>query len=202
MKRMTVVSSYMFQGVIEPKHLAVVKGAPETLRSMFKNPPADYDKTYQKLAQEGSRVLAMGIRELGSLSHAEVRANKREDYEHDLEFAGFVVISCPLKPDTKAMIKEIVEASHEVTMITGDNPLTACHVAKVLHFTKKTKPILILDEHEEGNGFKRQWKSVDGEIVIDELAPEGKKEVKKFLNDYEFCLTGHVSYCSGVVIVI
>lgn len=31
-------------------------------------------------------------------------------------------------------------------MITGDNPLTACHVANVLRFVKKTHTVLILDE--------------------------------------------------------
>lgn len=76
----------------------------------------------------------------------QIRDRRREDFEKNLIFAGFVVISCPLKPDTKAMVKEIVESSHKVVMITGDNPLTACHVAKVLRFTRKSTPVLILDE--------------------------------------------------------
>ncbi|CAD5228549.1 unnamed protein product [Bursaphelenchus xylophilus] len=189
MKRMTVVASYIPPGTTEPRHIAVLKGAPEVLRGMYKDLPKDYDQTYQQLAQAGSRVLALGIREMGALSHAEIRANKREDYEKDLEFAGFVVISCPLKPDTKEMIKEIVESSHSVTMITGDNPLTACHVASVLHFTKKSKPVLILDESEAED--KWAWKSVDGKTKLNQLAPQTKPEIKKFVNDFEFCLTGH-----------
>lgn len=74
-----------------------------------------------------------------------------------MNFAGFVVISCPLKKDTRAMIKEIVESSHTVVMITGDNPLTACHVAKVLRFTKKNLSTLVLDEPK---GIKRFLPSI------------------------------------------
>jgi hypothetical protein len=31
-------------------------------------------------------------------------------------------------------------------MITGDNPLTACHVGSVLNFTRKNATVLIFDE--------------------------------------------------------
>lgn len=31
-------------------------------------------------------------------------------------------------------------------MVTGDNPLTACNVAKVLKFTRRRVPTLVLDE--------------------------------------------------------
>jgi cation-transporting ATPase 13A1 len=114
LKRMTVIAGYTIPGFSEPKHLVLVKGAPETLKPMYASAPNNYDQTYQQLAQAGARVLALGIKEVGSLSHQEIRDRKREDYEKDLEFAGFLVISCPLKPDTKAMIREIVDSSHAV----------------------------------------------------------------------------------------
>lgn len=61
-------------------------------------------------------MLALGHRKLvGSITSQELREMKREDLEQDLMFAGFVIISCPLKADSKAVIKEIINASHSVT---------------------------------------------------------------------------------------
>ncbi|PIO54522.1 hypothetical protein TELCIR_24114, partial [Teladorsagia circumcincta] len=120
MKRMTVVAGYQIPGFQEPKMIVAVKGAPETLRSMvclnrfeYENVPKDYDEVFTNLTRQGARVLAMGIKDLPQTRLGELRDAKREALETNLRFAGFVVISCPLKPDTKAMIKEIVESSHK-----------------------------------------------------------------------------------------
>ena len=47
-------------------------------------------------------------------------------------------------------------------MITGDNPLTACHVAKELKFTqKKTTLVLTKIENLSENDEKFEWQSID-----------------------------------------
>lgn len=80
--------------------------------------PDNYDSTYLSLSRRGARVLALGYRKLpGPLSSQDLRELTREELEKNLIFAGFVIISCPLKPDSKAVIKEIVNASHSVNYI-------------------------------------------------------------------------------------
>lgn len=114
-----------------------------------------------------------------------VRDLKREDVESNLTFAGFVIISCPIKPDSKFVIKELIHASHKVVMITGDNPLTACHVAKELRFTRKKLLILTRNENTNEKYTKWQWVSIDTESVFDL-----KHELKALLSGNDLCITG------------
>lgn len=60
-------------------------------------------------------------------------------------------------------------------MITGDNPLTACHVAREVEIINK--PCLVLDVGEE----KLRWKSVDDRVIL----PFGEST-----DGYDLCLTG------------
>ncbi|PAV82047.1 hypothetical protein WR25_11092 [Diploscapter pachys] len=190
LKRMTVIAGYQTNPSQDPTMIVTVKGAPETLRSMYANLPSDYDETYIRLTRQGARVLAMGIKQLEATRISDIRDKKREDLEKDLKFVGFVVISCPLKPDTKVMIKEIVESSHKVVMITGDNPLTACHVAQVLRFIKKRLPTLVLDDPATDGHSLWRWKAVD-ESVSYELVPfQNRRELETFFTTNEFCVTG------------
>lgn len=133
-------------------------------------------------SRRGARVLALGIKEFGTMTNQQVRELKREDVECGLTFAGFVIISCPMKPDSKNVIKELIQASHKVVMITGDNPLTACHVAKELRFTRKK--LLVLSPSHKIPG-EWQWVSIDGETLFDL-----ETELKSILPDYDLCITG------------
>lgn len=55
---------------------------------------------------------------------------------------------CPLKPDAISTIKDLNDSSHRCVMITGDNPLTAAHVAMEVEIVDRE--VLILD-HREGS---------------------------------------------------
>ncbi|KAF5300333.1 hypothetical protein FQA39_LY11190 [Lamprigera yunnana] len=180
LKRMSVIAGYTTLGSTETIYVSTVKGAPETLRPMFCDAPKNYDNVYLELSRRGARVLALGWREIGKLSFQELRDLKRDDVEKDLKFGGFVIISCPLKTDSKSVIKEIINASHKVVMITGDNPLTACHVAKELKFC--SKPILVLTQMD--NTYVWESISQDVKYKFDE------SENKDFLVKFDLCITG------------
>ena len=62
---------------------------------------------------------------------------QRGEVESKLIFAGFLVFFCPLKPDAASAVKSLNQSSHRVIMITGDNALTACHVAKEVEISKR-----------------------------------------------------------------
>lgn len=180
LKRMSVIVGYIPSGTTETVYNVTVKGAPETLKEMFRNPPQEYDEVYLKLSRRGARVLALGWAELGKLTTQQLRELSREDVEKNLKFAGFVIISCPLKSDSKNVIKEILNASHRVVMITGDNPLTACHVAKELKFTQKSET-LILTQIDK----KWQWETVSQKERQPLLT-----EIDILTKSHDLCITG------------
>lgn len=178
---MAVVAGYSLPGSVDTCYIATVKGAPETLKSMFTNVPPSYDEVYLAMSRKGARVLALGYRNLGNLSHQTVRCLKRDTVESDLKFVGFLILSCPLKKDSLAVIKEIVSSSHRVIMITGDNPLTACHVAKVLRFTKKDSTLIMTQVAN-----KWLWQSVNQNVEI----PLIPTNIKEFTSNHVLCITG------------
>ncbi|XP_070527525.1 endoplasmic reticulum transmembrane helix translocase isoform X2 [Cardiocondyla obscurior] len=185
LKRMCVVVGYNLPGASETHYMATVKGAPETLKNLLSSVPENYDSIYLSLTRRGARVLALGYRKLtGSLSSQDLRELTRQKLESNLTFAGFVAISSPLKSDSKAVIKEIVSSSHSVMMITGDNPLTACHVSRELHFTKKPGTLILTEDDDEWI-----WESIDKttQVPLSLKNVESRKEIWK---DYALCITG------------
>lgn len=192
LKRMSVVAGFAPPGAMETTYFGAVKGAPETLKPMFARVPEDYDEVYLRMSRRGARVLALGRRLLGPLSHQQVRDVTREALEQQLDFVGFLVISCPLKNDSLAVIREIQASSHHVCMITGDAPLTACHVARELNFISAQRETLILTESGEE---RWDWVSIDEvlHIPLDESLSDHSLYVK-----YNLCITGEgLSYLTA-----
>lgn len=190
LKRSSSISSI---NSLPDKLFASVKGAPETIREMIDELPENYEEIYKSFTRSGSRVLALAYKYLKS--DIKVSKVQRSDIESHLTFAGFIVFHCPLKPDAIETIDMLNESSHRSIMITGDNPLTACHVAKEVHITDR--PVLILDApepHHEVNDEDLVWRSVDEAIVIPFRSTDNFDS--KIFKEYDLCVTG---YALGLV---
>ncbi|XP_067057939.1 endoplasmic reticulum transmembrane helix translocase-like isoform X1 [Acropora muricata] len=187
LKRMSTIVSLQNPGSSPTEYIATVKGAPETLRSMYKTVPRNYDAIYHRMTCQGARVLALGYKKLGEVNAKEIRDMKRQECECDLHFAGFVIISCPLKNDSKAAIKQIRASSHHLAMITGDNPLTACHVARELRLTKRE--ILLLSPPESAHNHEStwHWQTVDRSFSLPVIPSGG---IKELISKFDLCVTG------------
>lgn len=111
--------------------------------------PADYDSTYKAFAAQGGRVIALALRPLPvDADPVAIRAMTRDQVEGGMQFAGFAVFQCPLKPESEPALKALMEANHQLMMITGDQPLTACYAASKVHIV--TREVLLLVHQSDG----------------------------------------------------
>ncbi|KAM3088813.1 putative cation-transporting ATPase 1 [Clarireedia jacksonii] len=168
-----------------------VKGAPETIMKMLVKVPADYEETFKYFTRKGSRVLALAYKHLSTdseIGSGKINDLKREDVESELHFAGFLVLHCPLKEDAKKSVQMLNESSHRVVMITGDNPLTAVHVAREVEIVDRDVLILDAPEHDD-SGEKLVWRSVDDSVSIP--VDPAKPIDKKIIDEYDLCVTGY-----------
>ncbi|XP_030755212.1 probable cation-transporting ATPase 13A3 [Sitophilus oryzae] len=107
------------------------KGSPEKILDLVKKEtvPPDFHDVLEKYAHEGYRVIALAHKKL-KLNYTKVQKVQRESIEKDLNFLGLLVFENRLKPDTTSCIQALNNANIRVTMVTGDNILTALSVAR------------------------------------------------------------------------
>ena len=75
-------------------------------------------------------MLGCGFRQLATRDLRAARHMTRLEAEQQLQFCGLLIMQNPIKPETPAAIQMLRNAKIECAMITGDAPLTACHVAR------------------------------------------------------------------------
>ncbi|KAK4770522.1 hypothetical protein SAY87_031054 [Trapa incisa] len=158
LKRMSVVVR------VHEEFFAFVKGAPETIQDRLMDLPPSYVMTYKKYTRQGSRVLALAFKSLPDMtvSESEARSLDRDVVESGLTFAGFSVFNCPIRADSASVLFELKGSSHDLVMITGDQALTACHVASQVHII--SRPALILSLARSSEGY--EWISPDESELI------------------------------------
>ncbi|KAH8115480.1 hypothetical protein DFH11DRAFT_1743052 [Phellopilus nigrolimitatus] len=186
LKRMATVATVQ-KGPGSGRTLVSVKGGPETIRPMLARVPKEYDETYKYFTRRGSRVLALAGEEMDGTGNDKINHLAREQVESELNFAGFLVFHCPLKEDAVETLKMLAESSHRCIMITGDNPLTAVHVARDIEIVDREALILDLKENP-GHEADLEWRTVDETkiIPVDPSTPFDQT----LLDEYDICITG------------
>ncbi|CAK5262273.1 unnamed protein product [Mycena citricolor] len=182
LKRMSTVST-----LTNGKAFVAVKGAPETIKSMLTVVPTHYDDTYKYYTRKGSRVLALAYKESEAMPIEKINKLSRDHVESKLSFAGFLVFHCPLKADAIETLQMLADSSHRCVMITGDNPLTAVHVAKEVEIVDRQALILDLKENPSSER-DLEWRTVDESriIPVDPAEPLDRTLFEHF----DICITG------------
>ena len=151
LRRMTVIASTGTSTIV------VCKGAPETIRGLLQDVPADYDALYEAYATKGMRVLALASKAVDG-AVKDWRGVARESVETALTFRGFLCLTSPLKPGTAEVVAHLQRSGHKCVVVTGDNVLTAAHVARSVGILKDEAAFVL-----SYNGASPVWRC--GKIV-------------------------------------
>jgi Ca2+-transporting ATPase len=122
------------------------------------------------LAAQGLRVVALADR----LIHKD-HPHERNMVEDDLVFAGLLGIMDPPRPDVAPAVDKLKVAGIRTVMVTGDNPLTAYTVGKMVHIVEEGMPYeqVVITGEEIDAGVHR------GEKLDDiQLKPDFEERVK------------------------
>ena len=133
---------------VEDGVCAFVKGAPERLLKMcdkMASPDGDLPldasaANWQaiELANAGYRVLAVAA----GKPHLKEGGPFCEDDLHGLTFLGLVGMIDPLRPEAKSAVAACRRSGIEVSMVTGDHPLTALSIARDLKMAEDISQVV------------------------------------------------------------
>ena len=178
LKRMTVLAR-VYSGIYQKTHYTRVlcKGAPETIKTLLKQIPENYDECYRRWAKEGYRILALAYGDNEKFEYN----TKREDLEKDLTFCGFAIVETPLKKNAGKYISELIKAKYGVCIITGDHLLTTSKVSKDLKLGPDQFALLKVEDK------KMKWNDLDNNFIQETKSVD---EIKQLATKYTLGMTG------------
>ncbi|GHJ96880.1 magnesium-transporting ATPase [Streptomyces sp. NE5-10] len=154
----------------------VVKGAPEAvLERVPPGPDGEAARAAaQRLAQAGTRVLAVAIRDLGPDEGTPAR---RQDAEVGLTLLGLVGLYDPPRAEVASAVRRCHEAGVRVHVVTGDNGATAAAIAREVGIGVPRLEVVATSESLDDGELDRLLVEGDAEIVFARSSPETKLKV-------------------------
>eukprot|EP00123_Amoebidium_parasiticum_P018505 comp24227_c0_seq1/m.44649 comp24227_c0_seq1/g.44649 ORF comp24227_c0_seq1/g.44649 comp24227_c0_seq1/m.44649 type:complete len:1428 (-) comp24227_c0_seq1:888-5171(-) len=145
------------------------KGSFEKVKAMSRpdSVPADYDAVASGHAQEGCYTLGFAHRSVGRVDVAAIKSMSREEIESGLEFLGLIMFRNLLKDDTADAIAQLKKGSVRPVMITGDNALTAVHIARECRMLATPTTTVLLGDLSRTEPGKIRWVRLDRDEEVD-----------------------------------
>jgi Ca2+-transporting ATPase len=128
-----------------------------------------------RLAGEGMRVLGVAFRPLTELTDR----SEAKNLEQKLIFVGIVGMIDPVRPEVEEAVQTCQAAGIRPVMITGDQPLTALHIAQELEI--EPSGLALTGQELDRLSKEELEKQVDRVSVYARVSPQHKLEIVKAL---------------------
>jgi H+-transporting ATPase len=160
-----------------------IKGAPEVVLKACGDSGARMQRTVQKMAADGLRVLTVARRELSQLQVDAARNDPdafAELCSERLEFTGLLGIADTPRPDAADALQGLRDAGIGVRLITGDHPVTAKAIAAELGLPVDDGQV-ISGAQWEALPRRDQENAVRNGVVFARMSPEHKVQIVETL---------------------
>jgi len=181
-KMMSVVVEF------DGKHRIITKGAPEEvfrrctkyeldgeIFDMEQLILLDLKEEYDKLSQEGFRVLAVAYKDF-----LEPKETYTKDDEHELILKGYVAFLDPPKPSTRRTIEKLKNLGIDFKVLTGDNELVTKKICEEIGLEIKG---IITGEKLESISDSQLKEMVKTVNIFSRLSPFQKERIIRALHD-------------------
>ncbi|TYZ62646.1 hypothetical protein PybrP1_006738, partial [[Pythium] brassicae (nom. inval.)] len=181
------LSSVVVEDLETLQRFAFVKGSPEAIRAIATNAPEDLHHKTLSYSAEGYYCIGFGVKELPAASNVDLRT--RESVESAILFEGLAIFQNELKPESKGMIDELYVADMDVRMITGDNALTAVHVARELDMKLKRRVAVVDVDDATGATVFLSVDSIKDQDAMD-WRTISDSNLAQVIEDFSLAITG------------
>jgi len=148
--------SVIVKNNLDKSYRYFIKGAPEKIIEYcnLDTLPYNYLEQLSDHTQNGFRVLACATKSIPEKDYTD-NDTKRNQFNNNLTFLGFIVFKNKLKRDTKLVIQSLLYAKCKIVISTGDNPFTTISVATECTILHKDENIYLCDIDENKDKHKK-----------------------------------------------